>query len=233
MAKSLNNISAKHEYINIVHGLLTALQKFGQPKAPTKSLRPVLLLLMLRKIISNIVLTRVQPTFQQYLSHSQCTYRHGRSISDIVWCNRFLAARVQNIQEEIMITGIDMTSAYDTIQRTKLIEILESFLREDEIRIIRVLLSNTTLDIKSSSSISNPFDVNLSSPQGDGISGCPLIIPWESLMYYPWPGRQQPCKWWAFLCSQFQKYPTRWVHLCWWHRFNQRLCREEEKTVTV
>ena len=32
MAKSLNNISAKHEYINIVHGLLTALQKPGQPK---------------------------------------------------------------------------------------------------------------------------------------------------------------------------------------------------------
>ena len=76
-----------------------------------------------------------------------------------------------------MITGIDMTSAYDTIKRTKLIEILESFLREDEIPIIRILLSNTTLDIKSSSSISNPFDANLSSPQGDGISGCPLIIP--------------------------------------------------------
>ena len=57
-----------------------------------------------------------------------------------------------------------MTLAFDTIKRTKLIEILESFLREDEIRIIRILLSNTTLDIKSSSNISNPFDENVGSP---------------------------------------------------------------------
>ena len=35
-----------------------------------------------------------------------------------------------------------MTSAFDTMKRTKLIEILESFLREDEIRIIRILLIN-------------------------------------------------------------------------------------------
>ena len=28
-------------------------------------------------------------------------------------------------------------------------------------------------------------------------------------------------------------YPTRWVHLCWWHRFDQRLCKEEGKTVAA
>ena len=52
-----------------------------------------------------------------------------------------------------MITGIDMTSAFDTIKRTKLIEILES-----------------------SSNISNPFDTNIGSPKGDGLSGCLFII---------------------------------------------------------
>ena len=34
-----------------------------------------------------------------------------------------------------MITGIDMTSVFDTIKRAQLIEILKSFLREDEIGI--------------------------------------------------------------------------------------------------
>ena len=43
IAESLNNIFAKHKYINVVHGLLTALQKSGNPKEPTKSLRPVIL----------------------------------------------------------------------------------------------------------------------------------------------------------------------------------------------
>ena len=56
-----------------------------------------------------------------------------------------------------MITGIDMTSASDIIKRTKLIEILESFLRKDEILITKTLLSNSTLDIKSSSNILHPI----------------------------------------------------------------------------
>ena len=76
----------------------------------------------------------------------------------------------------MMIAGIDMTSVFDTIKRMKLIETLESFLREDELRIIRILLSNTTLDIKSSSKISNPFHTNIGSLQGDGLSGCIVII---------------------------------------------------------
>ena len=69
-----------------------------------------------------------------------------------------------------MIIAIDMFSAFETIKRIKLIEILESFLPEDEIRIIRVILSNTTLDIKSSSNISNPFNISISSPQTDNLS---------------------------------------------------------------
>ena len=41
IAESLNNFFAKHEYINVGHGLPTALQKPGKRKGPTKSLRPV------------------------------------------------------------------------------------------------------------------------------------------------------------------------------------------------
>ena len=72
-------------------------------------------------------------------------------------------------------TGID--TAFDTIKRTTLSEkILEPFLREGEISIIRILLSNKVLDIKSSSNISNPFDTNIGSPERDSLSGCLFII---------------------------------------------------------
>ena len=75
-----------------------------------------------------------------------------------------------------MASGIDMTSAFDTIQRTTMIEILESFLDEDEVRIIRVLLSNTVLEIKTHDVPSDPFTTNIGSPQGDGLSGCLFTI---------------------------------------------------------
>ena len=123
-----------------------------------------------------LALTRIQPTVGEYLSHSQSGYYQGRSTTEIVWCHRFLAARVQKFQEEIMITDIDMISAFDAIKRTKLTEFLKPFLREDEIHIITKLHSNTTLDTKSSNNISNPFNTNIGSTHGDGISGCLFII---------------------------------------------------------
>ena len=63
----------------------------------------------------------------------------------------------------------------ERIKRTKLIEIVESFLGNDEVRIIRKLHSNTILDITSISIISNPFETNISSLQGHGLSGCLFI----------------------------------------------------------
>ena len=155
-----NNIFKNHEYVNVGHGILAALQKPGKPKGPTKNLRAVILLIMLRKVLSNIVLSRIQSKVDEFLSHSQSAYHPSRSTSDIVWSHRFLAARVQKYQEEILITGIDMTSAFDTIRRTTMIEILESFLDEDEVRIIRVLLSNTVLEIKTHDVPSDPFTTN-------------------------------------------------------------------------
>ena len=90
-------------------------------------------------------MSRIQSTVEEYLSYLyQSVYRQGRSTSDVLWYHRFLTGRVQKFQEEIMIIGIDVSSFFKTIKRTKLIEILESFLLEDEIRIIRIILSNTT-----------------------------------------------------------------------------------------
>ena len=113
------------------------------------------------------MLCRIPPTVEEYLSHSQSIYRQGRGTSDIVWCHRFLDAPVLKFQKEIMITGIDMTSVFDTIKRTKFIEILESFLREEEIRVIRIVLGlviSVMLVIAISSNISNPFDANIGLP---------------------------------------------------------------------
>ena len=130
IAESLNNTFAKHEYVSVGHRLLTTLWKPGKLKGPTKSLRPVILLIVLRKVISNTVLTRTQPKVKEYLSPSQSAYRHGRSTSDIVWCHRF------------------------------------------------------TLDINSSSNISNPFDTNVVSPQEDGLNGFLFIIYLEKALRF-------------------------------------------------
>ena len=62
IAESSSNIFAKHEYTNVGHGLLIVLQKPRKPRRPTKSLHPLILLIMIQKVISNIVLFGIQIT---------------------------------------------------------------------------------------------------------------------------------------------------------------------------
>ena len=74
---------------------------------------------------------------------------------------------------EIPRNGIhDMSSAFDTIRRQKLLEIFATFLEHDEAEIMQFLLSDTTLDIKMDG-VSEPkeFSTNMGSPQGDTLSG--------------------------------------------------------------
>ena len=74
-------------------------------------------------------------------------------------------------KKEIYITGKDFSSAFDTIKRSKLIQIINEFLEEDEIRMIRYLLSNTIVKPKiNRASVETEFRSNIGTPQGDSIS---------------------------------------------------------------
>ena len=80
---------------------------------------------------------------------------------------------------EIHVIGIDMSSAFDTINRDKIMTIASDFLEEDELRILRVLLSDTTLEVKIKGAKTEPFESNIGSPQGDSVSGPVFTIYFE------------------------------------------------------
>ena len=63
-----------------------------------------------------------------------------------------------------------MSSAFDAIRRDTLINIVKNFHDEDEVRMIQLLLSNTTLDIRINKVETEPFNSNMGSPQGDALS---------------------------------------------------------------
>jgi exonuclease III len=167
----LNEAIQKHQPITLGNGILVALQKPGKPKGPVKNLRPVILLPIIRKIMSIIVLARIRPAYEQYLSPSQSAYRSDRCTADLVWAHRWIIAKAHVKQIAIDITGLDLTAAFDTINREELLSILEPIVNEDEMRMIRLLLSNTTLEIRTKGVQTEPFESNIGSPQGDSISG--------------------------------------------------------------
>ena len=77
-------------------------------------------------------------------------------------------------------TGIDLSSAFDTIVREKLIVILETILHKDKLQMVKFPLKDTKLQIKMSDIEPNNFNTNLGSPQGDGLSGVLLNIYFEN-----------------------------------------------------
>ncbi|GFN94758.1 very-long-chain enoyl-coa reductase [Plakobranchus ocellatus] len=70
-----------------------------------------------------------------------------------------------------------MSAAFDTINRTKLLEILGDIIDEDELRIIRFLLSETTIDVKiNGANDPMPFTTNIGTPQRDSLSPVLFIV---------------------------------------------------------
>ena len=64
-----------------------------------------------------------------------------------------------------------MSSAFDMIVREDLMKILTNILNEDEVRMARLLLSNTTLDIKMNGVDVIKFENNKGPPQCGCFSG--------------------------------------------------------------
>lgn len=166
--------------VDIGRGIIVPLQKPGKKAGVLKNLRPVTLLPVIRKIMSLIIINRTRNETENFISPSQSAYRSNRSTTDIVWCFKWLLAKVQKYQISLYVTGIDMTSAFDTIDREKLLEIYDNILENDEMRMVKTLLSNTTLEVKIPDfEQTETFKSNIGSPQGDGASGVNFNVYFE------------------------------------------------------
>ncbi|XP_029655445.1 uncharacterized protein LOC115229183 [Octopus sinensis] len=80
------------------------------------------------------------------------------------------------------ILGIDMSRAFDTIRRDKLMEILKTILDNDSIRMVRALLIDTELTVKIGPVESRSFKTSIGTPQGDSISPVLFIVYLEAAL---------------------------------------------------
>ena len=70
-----------------------------------------------------------------------------------------------------------MSTAFNTIDRKQLLQLLTNLVAEAKKRIIQFLLSNTTLTVKiSDANTEEPFLTNIGTPPGDSLSPVPFII---------------------------------------------------------
>ena len=170
MAAIINDALEHHEPLDIGKGVLILLQKLGKPVGPLTSVRPIVLLSALRKTLSLIVLSRIATKVDNFLSPSQSGFRRGRGTADVVFGYRWLCAKALRQRVTIEFIGIDLSRAFDTIRRDKLLEVLQSFLDEHETRMFRFLLTATSLEPRLSTGDCHAFASTIGTPQGDSLS---------------------------------------------------------------
>ena len=182
MAEIYNEMFENGQELELGRGTLIVLPKPGKPPGLLSSLRPIVLLTTLRKTLSIIVLTRIRPAVEAFLPKSQSGFRQFRSTADVVWTHKWMIARIMKAREEIWILGIDMSRAFDTIDRLMLLTDLRNIIDEDSWRMVAALLDHTTLQAKIKNALSSPFETNIGAPQGDSLSPVLFIIYLELAM---------------------------------------------------
>ena len=150
------------------HSQLFCLNK---PKGlPTvKNLRPITLMSVIRKVMELIILHQIYPSVDAYISPNQSA-RRKRSTADIIWTYQYQTAFAERYNKIVHILGIDLTKAFDTVDRNLLIAVLTPVIPVSSMAMLRYLMADTSLTVKLGSQPSQPFDTTHGIPQGGALS---------------------------------------------------------------
>ena len=172
LAKVFNESFEKNIHIEAIGaGILTPLAKPGKTRSPVKSIRPLTLLNVSRKILSLIVLNRIERAVDNFTGPFQAAYKAGRSCADLVWAQSMLISVVMKKKFEWNKVSIDMSAAFNTIRRGTTIKLLEvAGCSRDDLRLVQYLMANT-LVVRVCSTDSEMFSFNIGASQGDSTAG--------------------------------------------------------------
>eukprot|EP01034_Spumella_vulgaris_P022573 gene22573-28706_t len=184
LARLFNFVFTSHTHMDSVgEGVLIPLNKPGKTPVVTNT-RPITLLNTKRKVLSNILLDREYHSISQFVSLEQSGFRRGRSTSDIIWTYRWLIATVQRYDEKFHIMGIDMSKAFDCLDRKFILHTVNDFklFSESSFRILVYLMSHTSLKARINKTYGNKFSTTIGTPQGDSLSPILFILYLEATM---------------------------------------------------
>ena len=171
IAKIYNEAASSGQHPNeLIHGILNALQKPNKTKGPIDHLRPIILLSMLRKILAVCMKSRINDRLHENIPPSQAAYRSWRSTTEHVFAAKVLAETAMSSKDNpIFILMLDMSKAFDTVNREILLRELSKVIEPDELHMISLMLK-TELQVRCGSSFSDTIKTNTGVPQGDGLS---------------------------------------------------------------
>ena len=154
------------EKIKLEHHLIS-LPKPNKLQSPMKKLRPVILLLVLRKILAISVVGRTFDSLRKVISISRAAYRPGRKTTELLFTFKTLTEK-SNMCSRLY--AISSDAGYVTcIRRDQgiLLQNLSEILESDELHFVSLLLKDVTLQVKYNCVRGNIFTLDIGSPHVD------------------------------------------------------------------
>ena len=159
----------RHILKDIGEGILIPLNKPKKEKVVNNT-RPITLLNCTRKILSLIILERIYAQVDNYISKGQSGFRRQRGTADIVWSYRWMLANAEKYETKYEIVAIDMSKAFDCINRTMLLDTLRHIIEPSEHQMITSILTDTNLTARIANTYGEKFETTIGVPQGDALS---------------------------------------------------------------
>jgi hypothetical protein len=116
-------------------------------------------------------LERIYAKLDGEIPLTQAAYRAGRSTTEQVFSMKLVAEKAAittNYESNILL--LDMSKAFDSVDREILLKDLEAILDEDELHMIQILIKDVVLFVRNGKATEDKFKTNVGVPQGDCLS---------------------------------------------------------------
>ena len=102
---------------------------------------------------------------------SEAAYRSGRGTTEQLLTIKLMAEKAANTPNYVTdVLLMDMSKAFDRVERGKLIEDLKTILQDDELHLVKILMEDMKLAVRVGNTTGNQFSTNIGVPQGDCLS---------------------------------------------------------------
>ena len=135
----------------IKSGILTPLPKPGKKQGLPGNFRPIILLSIITKLLAICLIRRCWDHLSTRIPLAQSAYQSGRSTTEKVFAIKVLAEKaITSSTYNIYLLLLDMTKAFDTVCRSKLLTDLQEVLEPDEMHMMAggLLISDAVPTVK-------------------------------------------------------------------------------------
>ena len=143
----------------------------------TDNYRGISLTQVASKIYNRCLLNRVRLVIDKVLRPNQNGFRKGRSTTSHILALRRIVEELKNHDMEAVLTFIDFSKAFDSIDRGRMFQILEAYgIPPDVVSAIRVMYENTSAVVITPEGETEQFAIDTGVLQGDPLAPFLFII---------------------------------------------------------